>query len=62
MADLASDGMTMLVVTHEMGFARSVAQQVLFMDHGRVVESGEPDRVFEAPETERLQRFLSQVL
>jgi polar amino acid transport system ATP-binding protein len=62
MADLAAEGMTMLVVTHEMGFARSVAQQVLFMDHGRVVESGEPDRVFEAPETERLQRFLSQVL
>ena len=62
MADLAAEGMTMLVVTHEMGFARSVAQQVLFMDHGRVIESGEPDRVFEAPETERLQRFLSQVL
>ncbi len=62
MADLAAEGMTMLVVTHEMGFARSVAQQVLFMDHGRVVESGEPDQVFEAPGTPRLQRFLSQVL
>ncbi|RKT79610.1 amino acid ABC transporter ATP-binding protein (PAAT family) [Terracoccus luteus] len=62
MAQLASEGMTMLVVTHEMGFARSVAQQVLFMDEGRVVESGEPGRVFEAPESERLQRFLSQVL
>ncbi|NUQ31837.1 MAG: amino acid ABC transporter ATP-binding protein, partial [Dermatophilaceae bacterium] len=62
MADLASEGMTMLVVTHEMGFARSVAQQVLFMDHGRVVEAGEPGAVFEAPRTERLQRFLSQVL
>ncbi len=62
MAELAAEGMTMLVVTHEMGFARSVAQQVLFMDHGRVLESGEPDRVFETPETERLQRFLSQVL
>ena len=62
MADLAAEGMTMLVVTHEMGFARSVAQQVLFMDHGRVVESGEPGAVFEAPRTERLQRFLSQVL
>jgi polar amino acid transport system ATP-binding protein len=62
MADLASGGMTMLVVTHEMGFARSVAQQVLFMDHGRVVEAGPPAAVFEAPRTERLQRFLSQVL
>ncbi|KJK10520.1 peptide ABC transporter ATP-binding protein [Terrabacter sp. 28] len=62
MADLAAEGMTMLVVTHEMGFARSVAQQVLFMDHGRVVEAGEPGQVFEAPRTERLQRFLSQVL
>lgn len=62
MADLAAEGMTMLVVTHEMGFARSVAQQVLFMDGGRVVESGQPDAVFEAPRTERLQRFLSQVL
>ncbi len=62
MADLAAEGMTMLVVTHEMGFARSVAQQVLFMDHGRVVETGEPGQVFEAPRTERLQRFLSQVL
>src|SRR5690242_6038512 len=62
MADLAAEGMTMLVVTHEMGFARSVAQQVLFMDGGRVVESGEPDAVFEAPRSERLQRFLSQVL
>jgi polar amino acid transport system ATP-binding protein len=62
MADLASEGMTMLVVTHEMGFARSVAQQVLFMDHGRVVEAGEPEAVFETPRTERLQRFLSQVL
>ena len=59
---LAQEGMTMIVVTHEMGFARSVAQQVLFMDEGRVVESGEPGRVFEAPESERLQRFLSQVL
>jgi len=62
MAELASGGMTMLVVTHEMGFARSVADQVLFMDQGRVVESGHPDRVFDAPGTDRLQRFLSQVL
>jgi polar amino acid transport system ATP-binding protein len=45
-----------------MGFARSVAQQVLFMDEGRVVESGTPERVFESPDSERLRRFLSQVL
>ncbi|MDQ4214477.1 amino acid ABC transporter ATP-binding protein [Microbacterium capsulatum] len=62
MADLAADGMTMLVVTHEMGFARSVSQQVLFMDRGSVVEAGSPERIFEAPESGRLQRFLSQVL
>lgn len=61
-ADLGSDGMTMLVVTHEMGFARSASDTVVFMDHGRVVESGPPDQLFEAAETERLQRFLSQVL
>ena len=62
MADLAAEGMTMLVVTHEMGFARSVASQVLFMDHGRVIEAGGPEQIFESPQTERLQRFLSQVL
>ncbi len=62
MAELAASGMTMLVVTHEMGFARSVSQQVLFMDQGRVLESGPPEQIFEAPESERLQRFLSQVL
>ncbi len=62
MAELASGGMTMLVVTHEMGFARSVADQVLFMDQGSVVESGQPDQVFDAPESDRLQQFLSQVL
>ncbi|TQM61994.1 amino acid ABC transporter ATP-binding protein [Humibacillus xanthopallidus] len=62
MADLAAEGMTMIVVTHEMGFARSVAEQVLFMDHGQVIEAGHPDQVFDAPRTERLRRFLSQVL
>ncbi|MGN8025043.1 amino acid ABC transporter ATP-binding protein [Microbacterium sp. 22242] len=62
MADLAAEGMTMLVVTHEMGFARSVSQQVLFMDRGRVVEAGAPEHIFENPESDRLQRFLSQVL
>lgn len=62
MADLAADGMTIIAVTHEMGFARSTANSVAFMDEGRVVESGEPDRLFEAAETDRLRRFLSQVL
>ena len=61
-AELGSDGMTMVVVTHEMGFARSTADSVLFMDHGKVVESGAPDQIFTAAETDRLQRFLSQVL
>lgn len=61
-ADLASDGMTMVVVTHEMGFARSTADTVVFMDHGRVVETGPPDHLFESAETERLRRFLAQVL
>jgi polar amino acid transport system ATP-binding protein len=61
-ADLGADGMTMIVVTHEMGFARSASDTVVFMDHGRVVESGPPEQIFEAAKTERLQRFLSQVL
>ena len=61
-ADLASDGMTMVVVTHEMGFARSTADSLVFMDHGRVVESGPPERLFESAETDRLRQFLSQVL
>ncbi|MDT5195006.1 MAG: polar amino acid transport system ATP-binding protein [Mycobacterium sp.] len=62
MADLGSDGMTMVVVTHEMGFARSAANAVVFMDHGVVVESGPPERIFEDAETDRLRQFLSQVL
>ncbi|HEY1105074.1 MAG TPA: amino acid ABC transporter ATP-binding protein [Agromyces sp.] len=62
MASLAQRGMTMLVVTHEMGFARKVADQVVFMDEGRVVESGEPAELFDRPKSERLQRFLSEVL
>ncbi|MDI3313267.1 MAG: amino acid ABC transporter ATP-binding protein [Mycobacterium sp.] len=61
-ADLGADGMTMLVVTHEMGFARSASDVVVFMDHGKVVETGSPERIFEAAQTERLQRFLSQIL
>lgn len=61
-ADLGADGMTMVVVTHEMGFARSISEAVMFMDHGQVVETGPPGQIFEAAKTERLQRFLSQVL
>ncbi|WP_454793207.1 amino acid ABC transporter ATP-binding protein [Mycolicibacterium lutetiense] len=61
-ADLAAEGMTILAVTHEMGFARSTADSVVFMDYGKVVESGTPDQIFEAAETDRLRRFLSQVL
>lgn len=62
MADLAGSGMTMVVVTHEMSFARQVSDTVLFMDHGSVVETGHPAELFDAPKTERLQQFLSQVL
>ena len=61
-ADLGADGMTMVVVTHEMGFARSTSDAVVFMDHGQVAESGPPEQIFDTAETERLQRFLSQVL
>ncbi|MFD7160755.1 amino acid ABC transporter ATP-binding protein [Kribbella sp. NPDC059898] len=62
MADLAGAGMTMVVVTHEMGFAREVADQVAFMDQGVVVESGVPEKIFGAAESPRLRQFLSQVL
>ncbi|MDJ0393602.1 amino acid ABC transporter ATP-binding protein [Rhodococcus sp. G-MC3] len=62
MADLASGGMTMVVVTHEMGFARSVSNKVLFMDHGSAVETGTPEQLFDDPHTDRLKTFLSQVL
>lgn len=62
MAELAADGMTMVVVTHEMGFARSTADSVVFMDQGQVVEAGPPSQIFDDAQTERLQRFLSQVL
>lgn len=61
-ADLGAGGMTMVVVTHEMGFARSASDAVVFMDQGKVVECGPPEQIFEAAKTERLQRFLSQVL
>jgi polar amino acid transport system ATP-binding protein len=62
MADLGRRGMTMVVVTHEMNFARRVADQVVFMDEGRVVESGTPSDLFDRPQSPRLQRFLSEVL
>src|ERR671918_2240408 len=55
-AELGSDGMTMVVVTHEMGFARSTSDAVVFMDHGQVVESGPPEQIFDAAETDRLRR------
>lgn len=62
MKQLAQEGMTMVVVTHEMGFAREVADRVLFMDGGLIVEEGTPDRIFEHPQNERTKSFLSKVL
>ncbi|MEW9834461.1 amino acid ABC transporter ATP-binding protein [Mesorhizobium sp. ZMM04-4] len=61
MRGLAEDGMTMVAVTHEMGFARDVADRVIFMDEGAVVESGAPEAVFANPQSERARRFLSQI-
>ena len=60
--ELADEGMTMVIVTHEMGFAREVATRVLFMDGGKIQEQGPPEKVFGAPENERLKDFLSKVL
>ncbi len=62
MKDLATSGMTMVVVTHEMGFAREVGDCVLFMDDGKILEQGTPDAVFNHPQNARLQEFLSKVL
>ena len=62
MKELAADGMTMVVVTHEMGFAREVGNRILFMDEGRIVEQGSPAEVFGNPQHPRLQDFLSKVL
>jgi polar amino acid transport system ATP-binding protein len=62
MKQLAREGMTMVVVTHEMGFAREVADRVLFMDQGKVVEEGTPEHFFTAPQEERTKAFLRQVL
>ena len=60
--ELAEEGMTMVVVTHEMGFARKVADQMVFMDAGEIVETGPPSEFFAAPKSERTQKFLSQIL
>jgi len=62
MIELAHDGMTMLCVTHEMGFAKTVANRVIFMDGGEIIEENEPDEFFNNPQSERTQEFLSQIL
>lgn len=62
MKDLAQEGMTMLVVTHEMGFAKEVAHRVLFMDEGEIIEEGTPDQLFSNPKNERTKQFLSKIL
>jgi polar amino acid transport system ATP-binding protein len=62
MVSLAKEGMTMIVVTHEMGFARKVADRVVFMDRGAIVESGEPENFFKNPQNERTRDFLSKIL
>ena len=62
MKDLGKQGMTMIVVTHEMGFAKEVAYRVLFMDKGKIVEEGTPEKIFEHPENERLVSFLSSMI
>lgn len=60
--DLAKDGMTIVIVTHEMGFARNVSDRILFMDQGQIAESGSPDQIFDNPQNPRTQEFLSKVL
>jgi len=62
MTALARDGMTMIVVTHEMGFARRVAHRVVFMDQGQIIEANQPEKFFAAPESPRAQQFLSKIL
>ena len=62
MRELAKEGLTMLVVTHEMGFARDVARRVVFMDEGAIVEQGEPEAIFVSPKHDRTQQFLKKVL
>ena len=60
--DLANEGMTMVVVTHEMGFARKVADRMVFMDEGKIIETGKPKDFFDSPKTERCKLFLNQIL
>jgi len=62
MLELAEEGMTMIVVTHEMGFARKAADMMVFMDEGEIVETGNPQQFFESPKTDRCQQFLNQIL
>ena len=62
MISLAEDGMTMIVVTHEMGFARKVANRVIFMDAGEIVEENDPETFFNKPKNDRTKLFLSQIL
>lgn len=62
MVNLAEEGMTMICVTHEMGFARTVADRLIFMDQGQIVESGQPETLFTAPRHPRLRQFLNQIL
>ncbi len=62
MRDLAKGGMTMMVVTHEMGFARATADRVIFMDQGEIIEEGEPERVFSSAKSERTRKFLNHIL
>ncbi len=62
MLGLAKDGMTMLVVSHEMGFARAAADKVVFMDNGEIIEWGSPEKVFDSPSEERTKRFLAHIL
>ena len=62
MKNLANEGMTMVVVTHEMGFAKEVASRVVFFDDGQIIEEGNPDEIFDNPKTERMKSFLNKVL
>ncbi len=62
MKNLAEDGMTMIVVTHEMGFAREVADRVVYMDEGKIIEEGTPEEIFDYPKNERTKEFISQIL
>ena len=62
MKSLAKDGMTMVVVTHEMGFAKEVRDRILFMDEGRIIEEGTPEEIFQNPKNSRTKDFLSKVL